>query len=151
MVLSAFVDNELSDHKAREVRQHLEACPECQHKYQEICKINALLGSMSEIEPSSEFDRKFWQKIADQEARQEQKYGQWFRFIRLRPVFTAGLAASLSLVLVLGIFQYHSHKSISQEEIFMAENIELLRDFELIHHLDLLEYWETTDEMKDKS
>jgi len=150
-VLSAFVDNELSDRQTRKVRQHLETCPECQQKYQEICKINILLGSLPEIELSSEFDRKFWQKIADEEALQEKQHRQPFRFFHFRPVLTAGLAASLSLVLILGIYQYDAHKSISQEEIFMVENIELLRDFELLNHLDLLEYWEVADGIKDNS
>ena len=40
---------------------------------------------------------------------------------------------------------------VEREEVFMAEHIELLNEFELIQHLILLEDWETIKDMKENT
>ena len=38
----------------------------------------------------------------------------------------------------------------SAEEVFIADNLEMLGDFELIQRLDLLENWEAIQSMKEQ-
>lgn len=148
-VLWAFLDNELPDSQALDVHRHLGTCSDCLKKLQDMKETYDLLENFPEVEPSSAFDRTFWQKIADEGAHQKARNWKGFFPFSWRPVLTAGLAASMAVGLFFGIFQYRSHQSFSQEDIFMAENIELLSDYDLIRHLDLLEYWETIDGIED--
>lgn len=151
-VLSAFADGELSDRKTRNIRLHLETCPECRNKMKDIQKTDNLLRNLADIEPSAEFDNEFWKKVGAFEEELDKRQKRRFGFIGRRPFLAAGLATGLAFGLVAGFFQlFYKDQRINQHEIFMAENIELLRDYEMIHHLDLLEDWDVIEGLKDNT
>jgi len=145
-ILSAFADNELSSRRAEKVHKHLQICPDCRKKLGEIEELNSLLSTLPDGEFSPDFERSFWRKIDAEDSRQAERRP---RNLGWRPILAGGLAAGLVAGLFFGVFEYRSHQSLSQEEIFMAENMELLNDFEPIRNLDFLEYWEATGAGED--
>jgi len=145
-ILSAFADNELSSRRAGEVYKHLQTCSDCRKKLREIEALNSLLSTLPEREFSPDFERSFWKKIDAEDSRQAERHRRFFGW---RPILAGGLAAGLVAGLFFGVFEYRSHQGISQEEIFMAENMELLNDFEPIRNLDFLEYWEAAGAGED--
>jgi len=48
-MLSAFVDNELSQVESEQVRQHVSGCPGCQHRLQELASIRARIREAATV------------------------------------------------------------------------------------------------------
>ena len=86
--LSALLDEQLSAEDARSVRAHLEACPVCQVRLDELRSVVALLRALPELEPPREF-RLGPRAIADPP-----------NVVRLRRWYTATRAAAASLAAV---------------------------------------------------
>jgi hypothetical protein len=60
----------------------------------------------------------------------------------------AGLAASI----VLGVLMISGPEpDLSRDEMAIAENMELLMDYDLIRHLEILENWDALEAMKERS
>jgi hypothetical protein len=102
-------------------------------------------GNMATIEPSADFDRTFWRKVAEIE--KPGKSLAWYGFLLTgwRPVMATGILA----VLTAFIFIYAGQKGkVTPEEVVIAQNIELLKDYEIINDLDLLENLDAIEKTK---
>ena len=55
------------------------------------------------------------------------------------------------MLLVLITVYSHQGGKITPEEVFIAENMELLQDYDMIDQLDMLEQWKAIDNMKGSS
>ena len=143
------MDGELSGHEETMFAKHLKMCNICQ-KELEILRFsdNAILN-IPEIEPSTGFDRAFWDKIDTIEA----KKSRWaipfdILFGKVRPQ----LLAACSVIVVAGaVFFMTRPYAPGEDDILIAENLELLQDYEVIDNLDLLENWETIMNKKENT
>jgi hypothetical protein len=143
------MDGELSGEKAARVRSHLETCEDCRKEIESFQIVDSLFLGIREIEPSGGFERSFWRKVADIEEKKTHRSFWGFVFSGWRPY----LATALAVVLVAGFFflRGRSLPGPGPEEILIAEQLELLVDFDLINQLDLLENWDAIMTLEEKS
>jgi len=138
-ILSAYIDGSLSEPLEARIRTHLESCSICRDELEGLMMMDRLMGELPDIEPSSGFDRAFWQKVSEKETQPDR-----FSFIKTfffgwRPYLAT---AATALIVLGGVVFYESRKGLSVEEIVIAENMDLLQEYDLISRLDLLENWE---------
>jgi len=137
--LSEFMDNELPEQRTKEIREHIQTCEPCRNETALIRQIEDSMKDLPEIEPSTDFDRSFWKKINAIEDKKKRWSISNLSFFNYRPY----AAATLIAMLIAGFaFFYKAHKISKAEEIIIAEHLELLKDFQTINHMDLLENWE---------
>lgn len=142
--LKALMEGELPAAEARETRGHLASCPACSAHLSPAQWVEVLPGLEGEIEPSPGFARAFYR-----EARRRREAGRtpWPGVAWARPGRLAG-AGALVLVVLLGVFvsrlPWDGHgPSGPAGEPGTEETVAILKDMGVIHHLDLLEDFET--------
>lgn len=97
--VSAYVDGELDERGKSVVESHLQVCPDCKRLLNDFIGQGKLLNQLSEIESSSTFDARFWDKL------QKEELGQGLRQPFLVPVFLkrVPVAAMAVLILLVGV------------------------------------------------
>lgn len=147
-LLSAFMDGELPDAQAQAVREHLTHCDACQQQLAALTAADELVRDVDAIEPSAGFERTFWNKVAEMETRQANRWWTRLNLTTWRPALAMGLVAGIAMGLFVMRMQ---EEGVSLEDRFMADNVELLNDFDLIHDLEILENWEVLEAMEELS
>ena len=149
-LLSALMDNELTGKPQDDLRAHVAQCVVCQTEMIALKTVDGAVKEISQIDPSPGFNHQFWSKIDEVHEKKAHPWGIWV--LNWRSMVAAGLTAGLAIGLYMGIF-YPGKNTIhvNQEDLFMAENLEFLSDYEVLQHLDLLEDWDAVNEMKDRT
>ena len=146
-LLSALVDGELSPAQQEEVRRHLDGCPACRQDLATLQRNDARLRQMPGLTPSADFNSTFWRKVEQLEARPGRTAWLRYLFSGWRPLVAGGLAGLAAAVFIA----YGPYRALTQEEMFIADNIELLDDMDIVRHLDMLESWEALEAMEEQS
>jgi|Deesub1362B_J571_1020462.scaffolds.fasta_scaffold02161_4 anti-sigma factor RsiW len=68
--LSAFIDKELDREKILEIEQHLAECSECNQELNLLIQAWNALEVLEKIEPSDNFEDRFWQRVRETRLRQ---------------------------------------------------------------------------------
>ena len=144
--LSAYLDQALTGQEVAALRAHLARCRACQQRLDALIQIDEAVRSLPGITPSADFDGAFWSKVGRIQTTPTRLEQIKTFFAGWRPLLAASVAAML-IAATLVVFR-HDPQAPTAGEIFMAENMNLLNDFELIQNLDLLEDWEAIQEMK---
>jgi anti-sigma factor RsiW len=146
--ISAFADAELPDYQMEEIHSHLEECEACRKQLAMLQQTDQLIRNIPEIEPSRNFEKNFWKKIADMEEKKNRRsIFDLFQF-RYKPFAMASLTAMIIAGFVLWS---KAPRSPELNEVVIAENLELLQNFQEIRHLELLENWENIMKSDEKS
>lgn len=154
--LSAYVDRELDPRAAGKLEAHLSGCPRCREKLAELERVEAVLGAIPGREPSPFL----WTRVKagiDSQAEPARSRPVFARF-RMAPVPARVAVVSLFLAVALGGVIFSLRRAAVKPpaladssgrpgepagvEIAVAENLDLLEDYELIKNLDFLENWE---------
>jgi anti-sigma factor RsiW len=93
--LSAYIDGDVEESRARKIQSHLDECEACSRAAEELRTLRGDLSMMAEVEPR----RDLW--LAIQRAR-EPGVSWWRRFWMVPAAAAAGAAAALLIVFVLG-------------------------------------------------
>lgn len=119
-------------------------------------KIWNLLGSLPTVEPSSNFNALFWEKVR---AREEKVLSlpPLFVFSRLERRLAYALASVAIIIGLTFIFQIKQEKQLSNlahtfknaEEMEMVRHFEVLKDFELVQNLELLQDYEVIENIDE--
>ena len=147
-LLSAFLDGELDEVERSRLQRHLAECSACHQRMESLAQIDAMVKGLPQIEPSAQFDQRFWSKVDALPTPRQKQMGWRQLFSGWRPVAAGALASGLIAAL---LFYSGMNRHLSPEEIFLAENAELLEEYELIDKLDILEHWDAIDLIKDQS
>lgn len=148
-LLSALLDGELSPEQSAAVRRHMDHCAECRRHYDILRQTDIMVREMAPLTPSADFNRTFWHKVAELD---ERRTGlAWLRVLwgRWRPALAAGVAAAAAAVVIfvaIGV-----NRGPTPEEVFIAQNRELLEDFDMIDQLDMLEQLNAAEAMEEPS
>jgi anti-sigma factor RsiW len=115
--ISALLDGSLVEHRAAEVRSHLESCSECSAFYAELSDLDRLLtDSLPTLDPPA----RVWSRI--QLRIEDQARSPWWHMFRplLSPRFAYGVAAAIVLFFLV-ITALDVRESSAEEERYLAE------------------------------
>ncbi len=140
-LISAYIDGELSEKKARRLELHISSCPECRRLESNLRRIDTLILSQDGIEPSPGFDTRFWQKVRSDSSLMNppEKRKKWFEIL-WRPAPLVLAAAGLALALMVYLPATHREsQTLPPASVALVENLELYENYDMIEILDLLE------------
>jgi anti-sigma factor RsiW len=140
--LSALLDGELGESLAAEMRTHLDGCPACATGAAKMQAVLSLVDGLPALTPGADFDEQFRRKLV--QARREQRIAaalprQWAWWWRLRVPALATAAALGTAVVAVTIVGRGPAGPGPASELMLAQNLELLRDYEVVQNLDALE------------
>jgi hypothetical protein len=144
------MDGELAGPVMDRMRIHLGKCPVCRSSLEKIESANALMLEIPGMEPSADFDLHFQEKLAALTAPDAPKPGifhsLWtFLSTTWRP-YALGTAAAGALAFF--ILTGSNDSGLAVEEIFLAENLEILQEYELVSNLEFFENLDLIETMK---
>jgi hypothetical protein len=148
-----FLEGLTNPEQQREILKHLEVCKNCAKEKEFYEKSWSLVGSLKDIEPEPGFKTRFWNRLSREE---EAKLKRGFDVLGLlqhwQPV--ALTVATVLILIGIAIPNYLHSKSIdllaskiSDEEIVLAESVDLLSNFEVISDMDFLENMEIIENL----
>ncbi|KAB2330714.1 anti-sigma factor family protein [Bacillus mesophilum] len=113
-----YLDDEISAEQEKELREHLQQCPDCQTHFHELKRTIALVQSSSHIQAPADFTASVMSRLP----KEKKKVGMQ-RWLRHHPLLTA---ASLFIVLMTGSllssWNDDPHLSVSKQPNLVIEN-----------------------------
>jgi anti-sigma factor RsiW len=147
-LLSALLDGELPAATEADVRRHLEICPRCRQRLEILRQADTAVQGIPPIEPSEDFERSFWGRIDELEGQGRRSERLFSRIFGRWPAMAAGLTAAGLLFLLI----YTGREAdLTPEEVFIAQNMELLQEYDMIEYLDILEQWDVFESMEEST
>ncbi len=143
--LVAYHDGELSERVRQRVSEHLDRCADCRTELDALRTALALLAAPPEIEPSADYDRRFWDKIRHirtERAENRARLADGFWRLLSRRSALAGAAALAVCVCLATLIAVRSPRQPSGEELVIAQNIDLFENLEIIEKSEALEQFE---------
>jgi anti-sigma factor RsiW len=139
--LPAWLDGELAPKLADEVAAHLQACGACAAERRRLEALLRVVDSVEAPPLSAGFDAAFRTKLAEARvaaaasSSAEPPRRAWWRLPAL-----GAAAAALAVAVVVGVtLRSRTHPTLPEGEVAIAQNLELLRDYEVVSNLDALE------------
>lgn len=155
-LISIYIDGQLNNKQEAYLTAHLKQCPNCQKIYEGYLKTWESLSNFKPIEPPSNFNAIFWERVKQQE------HKSWvgnrvFVFPTLPPRLAYALASIMIIIGLIFIFQVKQEKQLnnlaqafkSAEEIEMVKHFDVLKDFEVVQNLELLENYEDIENLEE--
>ena len=143
--LVAYVDGELPPGRARRLERHVQSCGACSAVVAECRRLNAL-PYPAVIEPSVDFDRMFWTKLAGVRSEQKTQAGGWLSGTVSFMIRPSGLAVSAGLALGVFLVALYllrpPHAALPQQEIMAAVDLDLYANLDVIQNSEALEIFE---------
>ncbi|MFH1946452.1 MAG: zf-HC2 domain-containing protein [Acidobacteriota bacterium] len=129
--LPAFLDNELDREKTSEIKQHLAKCSGCNQEFKMLARTWETLEVWKKIEPSENFEARFWQRVRERELRHP-LFQRLLTKIILVPTTTIILVIGLLGGIYLGNIVYPKETKVSTDESLSLgkENFFYLDNFE---------------------
>lgn len=134
--MSAHLDDETLSAVAdgAETHPHVAQCSECRARVQQFQSLSALLEVDEDVAPSPGFEARVFAQIAAERPRRF--WVEW-----LAPAFGAAMAIVVALTI---------DRTPHPDELFIAENQEMLAEMDMLTMLDGVEDFETIAEMGEK-
>jgi putative zinc finger protein len=145
-MISAFIDGELSHKDKQLVDQHLKDCAVCRKEYDTLKSVDNLLCNINPIEPSSGFNRRFWEEVDVQAAKKK----PWSIFKDFSWGWHPSLVSAAAVMLIVtGSFMAYrlmppelDSFGLDPTDQLIAQNMTLYSNYEIIKNLELLENWD---------
>ncbi len=151
--LVAYADGELGPERAAGVERHVSGCSRCAAVVKEVRDLNAL-APPSPIEPSADFDRVFWTRLA--QARQEEAPScleslyDSARQLLTRPAglsLAVGMAMAVFVVALYlmrpiapaGLPQEQRRELMAAADLDLYANLDVIQDSEALENFELIE------------
>lgn len=146
----AYLDRELPEHQTRTFAKHLEGCPDCRHELAQLQEALQQLPALPLIQPSSDYDRIFWDKIRVLRSKKIDRRHGLFTSVWMFLTQRTGIAATAAITVCLSLatfFALRSPRELSRDEIMIARDIELFSNMEIIENSDALEHFEVIKQL----
>jgi predicted anti-sigma-YlaC factor YlaD len=148
------LDGELSQKEKQLVSRHLKDCAVCRKEYEVLKSLDNLLCGFNPIEPSSDFNQRFWKKVDARAA----KKTPWSMLKGFSWGWHPSLVSAAAVMLIVsGSFFFYrfvptTHNSSVPDPMdqLIAQNMTLYSDYEIIENLDLLENWDEIMTMEEQ-
>lgn len=129
--LTAYVDGELSVVEAARVRTHLSSCADCRATEAVLRRTMAEVAALPGFVPSPALRRRVLAEVESLPRPWPERIRAWLRPGVLAPVAGVAFAATVT-VLVVGSFSTRKTDVERGTELAVAENYELLTDYEVV-------------------
>lgn len=129
--LAAFVDRALASAEHATVHAHVIGCAECRAQVEKLNALNAVLAVDRDVEPSPGFDARVFDAIAAERPTALRRLRAWLKPQILAPVMATAAA--------VGVFVLLQPGEPSEEDLFIAQNQEMLQDLDLMQDLKNVE------------
>jgi anti-sigma factor RsiW len=147
-LLSAYLDGELPATTEADLRRHLSACSTCRQRLEELRQADTAVQGIAPIEPSEDFERTFWRRIDELEEKGGRSDRVFFRIFSRWPALAPGMTAVCLVFLLIFMGRVGD---LTPEEVFIAQNMELLQEYDMIEYLDILEQWDALESTKEST
>lgn len=153
--LPLFLDGQLKERRALQIKAHIEVCPACSQELKLFEQSWDLLNKWERIVPSPNFKANFWQKVTQEEERALSRVPV-FVFLRLIPALRPVLAVC-AVILIIGIYLANLSFNPSllrmvtltkNEDIQMLKELDVLEEFDVIHNMQALEDFEAINSIE---
>ncbi len=144
--LDAYIDGELDPRTREPFQAHLPGCSPCTVALERRESLDHALRSLPVVEPSPQFEARFWARLARLEDRPSWRE-RWLRVPR-----TAWVAGGAALAVGAALLLSLRHPALSEQDwaiVADAEGFDLVleADPELLATLDVLEAWGGSEEI----
>jgi hypothetical protein len=147
-MVQSFMDNELTEPEKRFMDGHLAGCADCRTEQAELTRLSGILNELDDIDLSPGFDRTFWQKIDALDGKKRRTFfGEWMAArwrLAFAPIF-------IVLILIGGVMMRHKPVTLTSEDIFMVDHMDLMDDYDVVNNLDVVEDMDILMHMKESS
>lgn len=152
-ILALFLDGQLSEKQASEVKVHLDRCLLCSKEVASLKEAWDLLAEWRPVHPSPNFKACFWQRVTEEASQETQPI---FVFPRLSPQLVP-VFASLGVILIIGIYLMNLFggagvqrlaKLSGNQDIQMLKDLDLTQDLEAIQNINILEDFEIINSLE---
>jgi negative regulator of sigma E activity len=137
--LTAYLDGEIPDSVAEQMRRHLEECRPCHAEYRDLRDSASFVElHAGEIEPAPEM----WNNLRARIAEMPAPTGSFgiFRLLVMNRWAAATVTLAAMVVLAFGLWGYMQHQQSERElESYMNEYIEMRTIMERLHNLQMTE------------
>ena len=146
--VEAYLDAELTAEQVRAFETHLPDCAGCRTSLDAQRLLVERLQALPALEPSPQFEVRFWTRLAREEERTASAGSRLGRLLRPLGGWSLAAAALAGLALLLS----QGDPALPAEDwaiVADAEQLELLEagDLELLADLDVLEIWDGVEEI----
>jgi hypothetical protein len=143
----AYLDRELTEKDSASIAGHLLSCAACQKELDELRESMNVLSEWESITPSEGYDRVFWEKVKlvreDKEKKEEKRSFLHVFPLSFHPRFTMVTSAALVIfIFLITFFTLKPHREIPQKELYIAKDMELFLNMEIIEQSEALENFE---------
>lgn len=143
--ISDYIDGELSARVADRLILHMEFCGNCRKLLESFSEITEDIRAVPGIEPSPDFNRRFWRTL---DARREK--GFQISFAWLFSGWKPALAAAAIIIIVFTTILLHGNRFLSGDvpavapasDIAMAKNLDLFEHYDIIENISMLEHFD---------
>jgi anti-sigma factor RsiW len=126
--LTAFVDRELPDLRARQIEAHLPGCEACRATLALIQRTVEQLASLPELETSPSLRRLVLRRVDELPEGFWSRARGWLRPVVLVPAMGMAAAAAVAVVVV----ERDRSAPASLDQLVVAENLEVLEDMDVV-------------------
>lgn len=145
--LVALIDDQLEPARRSQLEAHLEGCQGCQAELSGLRRALEAVDALPALEPSSDLQARFDARLERERSGWWAELTTWMR----RPVPILALSSSLAaLVLVAALVLRPGPAAPDQDELAIANHLELFADYEAIEQLDLLEDLDVLEALGDE-
>ncbi|HBO83517.1 MAG: hypothetical protein A2073_00925 [Deltaproteobacteria bacterium GWC2_42_11] len=141
-IMHQYYYNDLSAKEKVGFESHLNMCAVCN---KEFGKVTAVLDELKhermpiKIKPLNVYMAGVYEKI--------DKKKKLVDFLLLKPLISATAAVSLLIIISIGVYQYKLY----EENSFIADNYEIIKDMEMLDKMDMLINLDALESMKEIS
>lgn len=143
--LTAYLDGELAGKQSLFVSGHLTTCPSCRQELETLRESLALVLEWKDIEPSADFDRVFWKKVAGYEEQQSRKPGIFSLVWSLLTANYIATPVALALLLLITFFQSKAPQELGLQDKYMIMHADLFLNMDVIDKKEALENFEVIE------
>ncbi|MCX5904902.1 MAG: zf-HC2 domain-containing protein [Proteobacteria bacterium] len=143
--LTAYLDGELAGKQSLFVSGHLTTCPSCRQELETLRQSLDLVLEWKEIEPSADFDRVFWKKVAAHEEQKSRKPGIFSFVWSLLTANYIATPVALALLLLITFFQSKTPQELGLQDKYMIMHADLFLNMDAIDKKEALENFEVIE------
>lgn len=132
-LMTAYIDNELTEEEYLQISIHLEQCAECSAVYEYVQAMQETFRDVPEVDPPVELRKNVMATIAEEEQKTKENLGwKWKRVVAALVIFTLSVATGLYPIVAM----YNSAASPPTQEGYKLTGIKESETYSIVSEVD---------------